>query len=280
MLSVLFLTKKVESVADFELFFNNLNYLTTKIRLKHALTINDARSWLSLGSYNLICVDDSFDSQEIIPFLLESWSTQGNSVSLFLSKNLASEKIKKLFPLGLEDCSGENCFFKFKALIDKFPLVYDCLTSTHQSVLVLDDLDSPRDIICALIQSLGFSSVRSCSNVDEAISILIKNPLDFFCTVCDINMPNKTGVQFIREVRSRLSLAYLPIVVLTSDPSQENLIKCLKEGITGFLAKPPNKKLLKVELEKSRRIVSLGKDPQLGTTDEIRLLEEIVRKKI
>lgn len=279
MLSALLLSKNLDFAAKFQSFFNNLGYLHSTLRIKHALSIEDAKSWLTLSSYNVIFIDDSYEYEQSVSFLLESWSQQPLSVSAYISEKEASDEIKKLFRLGLESCAGVDCFHACKKLIDRMPVVLDTLTMSHQGVLVLDDLDSPRDIICSLIQSLGFSKVSSSAKVDDAISLLIKNPFDYFCVVCDINMPEKSGIHFIRELRRTLSLAYLPVIVLTSDPNHENLIMCLKEGITAFLAKPPPKKVLKAELQKAKRIVGLGKDPLIGTAEEIRLLEQVIKQK-
>lgn len=279
MISGLFISSDLNFSAEFESVFTQSLDFKDSIRAKYCISLVEARKWLDLSTYDLIVFDHSLDERELIGFLLDCWSLSKPPICSYFSRISPSSKMRSLFVIGVEDCSGVQCYQKLKSLIEKVPRVLQLLNTTHTSVMVIEDLDSPRDIICTLIQSLGYSNVIGVSRVEEAISKLKDSPFDYFAIISDINMPHRSGFSFVKEVRSTLSLSYLPIIILTSDPSEENLIEALKCGVTSFMAKPPKKTFLKAELDKAKRIVTLGKDPQVGTLEEIRMLEKEIRNK-
>jgi two-component system chemotaxis response regulator CheY len=279
MIPVIFISKSLESLSKFAEMIDQSPSLKLKIRAKQSTSVKDVFKWLDLISFGVVIFDHTVDSREMTELILECWGREKAPICLYFSNEKPSKEIKFLSAIGVVDCSGENSFAKFITFINKIPEVISSLSTEHARVMVLEDLDSPRDIICALIQSIGFPDVVGVASAAEAIKLLTLNPLKYFCVVCDINMPNQDGFSFVKEIRKMLSLSYLPVVMLTSDPSESNLLESLKSGVTGFLAKPPKKSLLKFELDKARRIVAFGKDPQIGTAQEIVLLEQMIKKK-
>ncbi len=248
-------------------------------RFKQVLDLKTAYHWLSLSRYDVLMVDQDFDNGDLFPFFVEGWKNSDSIRSTLLG--LESPKAEKLIfkSVGVGVIGGPDLKNQLKLFLEKFPKVHHIAANSHQKVLVVEDLDSPRAIICSLIESLGFSHLEQANSVATAIKLLRANPLSFFCVVTDINMPEENGFSLISYVREEMSLAYLPVIVLTSDPSDEYLIKALKYGISGFLAKPPKKAVLKAELEKARRMVLNGLSPEVGTAEEIRFLEKEIRRK-
>ena len=144
-------------------------------------------------------------------------------------------------------------------------------------VLVVEDLDSPRDIICSYIENLGYSNVIGAANVQEALALLSQSPNGYFTIVTDLNMPGESGIDLIRTVRHDENLAHVPVVVLTAYATGDNLLECIKQGASGFVVKPPHKKTLRRELEKSRRLFVTRQSPRLCKAEEAHHLEEALR---
>lgn len=254
----------------------------TRSRLRQVFSIEHARRWISMGggamgSFRGVFIDQFFSTEEVISLFVESWSTDPETYCGILSKEKIKDAHRSALTLGVEDCCGPDYLELVSNLISRIPEKTTLTHGQHSAVLVVEDLDSPRDIICALVESLGFTDIASASSVDEAMTLLNESPFRYFAIITDLNMPERSGHILIEEVRESLPLAYLPIIVLTSDPSEENLIKSLKAGVTAFIAKPPKKQLLKAELEKARRLVLLGRSPELGTPEELRLLEKSLK---
>jgi CheY-like chemotaxis protein len=51
-------------------------------------------------------------------------------------------------------------------------------------------------------------------------------------------MPGIDGFGVARQVRSHPNCGAVPILILTADPSRENVANAIKLGVNGFLAKP------------------------------------------
>jgi CheY-like chemotaxis protein len=252
-----------------------------KYRLRHVNEIAHARQWFRLNpSLKGVFIDQHFSCEAVLAFFVECWSVNPELLCGIVSDEAIRTEYYSSLALGVEDCCGHDCSRKVAAQIKKIPEdISITRVRQHTAVLVVEDLDSPRDIICSLIESFGYSEVVGAPSVREGMSILEASPFRFFCVVTDLNMPRESGHELITNIRESMPLAYLPVIVLTSDPSEENLLKAIKTGVTGFLAKPPKRALLRGELEKAKRLVLLGRSPEIGTAEEIRLLEEVLKKR-
>ena len=56
--------------------------------------------------------------------------------------------------------------------------------------------------------------------------------------VTDLNLPAMDGFGICRRIRSDSDTAGVPIIILTGDPSAENVKQDLGLAVNGFLAKP------------------------------------------
>jgi CheY-like chemotaxis protein len=54
----------------------------------------------------------------------------------------------------------------------------------------------------------------------------------------DINMPKKDGIQLIREIKQDESLAYIPIIILTSSQSERDVKRGYSKGASSYITKP------------------------------------------
>lgn len=54
----------------------------------------------------------------------------------------------------------------------------------------------------------------------------------------DLNMPRKDGREALREIKSDETLRQIPIVVLTTSKSDEDIIRSYRLGVNSFITKP------------------------------------------
>jgi len=54
----------------------------------------------------------------------------------------------------------------------------------------------------------------------------------------DLNMPRKDGLQCLREIRQDVSLRRIPVVVLTTSQSDEDLYRSYDIGANSYIRKP------------------------------------------
>lgn len=54
----------------------------------------------------------------------------------------------------------------------------------------------------------------------------------------DLNMPRKSGVEALREIKADPSLRTIPVVVLTTSKAEEDILKTYELGVNSFIVKP------------------------------------------
>lgn len=110
------------------------------------------------------------------------------------------------------------------------------------SVVIVEDQRDVREGLALLIGTAsGFSSVRSCRTMEEALRWLEEQPPDVLLT--DLGLPGISGIEGIRRVRERFSA--LPILALTVHDNDEHVFDALCAGASGYLLKntPPDRLL-------------------------------------
>jgi len=102
-------------------------------------------------------------------------------------------------------------------------------------VLTVDDSASMRALLRSALSSRGFA-VEQCVDGQEALDWLATNEVDVIIT--DINMPRLDGFGLIEKLRASALHADRPILVLTTESSDEKKQRARQAGATGWIVKP------------------------------------------
>ncbi len=106
-----------------------------------------------------------------------------------------------------------------------------------KNVLVVDDSRIMRNIVKNTFSTLDVPCVfYEAANGKEALSVLEKNDINL--VFLDWNMPQLSGLGFLKEVRANKKYENLPIIMVTSEAAKYNVIEALKSGVTAYLIKP------------------------------------------
>jgi two-component system response regulator AtoC len=100
-------------------------------------------------------------------------------------------------------------------------------------VLVVEDADSLREVLCSVLESEGFE-VTSCASGEEALPILKVKSFD--CILSDYKLPSLTGIDLLLEARKVLPA--VPFVIMTAYGSIQLAVEAMKQGATDFISKP------------------------------------------
>ena len=103
------------------------------------------------------------------------------------------------------------------------------------SVLAVDDSRTMRDMINLALTSEGFE-VHLAEDGEHGLEVL--DDLDPDVIITDINMPRLDGFGFIDAVRLRDDTRTTPILVLTTESSNDLKSKARSAGATGWIVKP------------------------------------------
>lgn len=103
-------------------------------------------------------------------------------------------------------------------------------------ILVVDDSSTMRRIIINALNKVGFSEYVEAANGREGIEKLAANSVDLIIT--DWNMPEMTGVDFIRAVRANGATKQIPALMVTTNAAQEDIAQAMEAGVNNYLVKP------------------------------------------
>lgn len=123
-------------------------------------------------------------------------------------------------------------------------------------VLVVDDQPLMRDFIRYMLKSYGYTDLHQASNGVEALRSIRSNPIDLIIT--DWNMPNMTGIELLKIIRSDAELFSKAVLMVSDEDSSEKVLYAIEEGVNGFLKKP----FSQIELiERLRQVIELMNNP-------------------
>lgn len=115
------------------------------------------------------------------------------------------------------------------------------------SILVVDDIAEMRETLIRLLKALGHTSVREAKNGSEASALLVDSTFDL--VLCDWNMPGKTGIELLRQVRGLPGGARIPFIMITGENQRERIEAAIAAGVTDYLLKPFSLKQLESKLD-------------------------------
>ena len=273
MLSLLLVTQDLKAEAMVDRFAGREG-----LRLRSVAEFAAALEWATKQHFELLLVDAALGVERVVELLMRAWEKNPLLIVSVFDTQQTTPQDWEAIVLGARVFCGERALEHFGRFLTEVVKVFPLDGEKHSTVLLVEDLDAPRDIISAYIQALGIKKVVAVGSAPEALIRLRERPLDFFCVLTDINMPGSSGIDLIREIRADKQLKHLPIVVLTAYATPEHLVACLREGVSGFLTKPPQKKSLRQELEKARRMVLFRQTPQLCSPEDSELLEDTLSR--
>ncbi|GEM_PF-463919 len=256
---------------------------TEGFRTKVTSDIKAASNWVLARPFDLVVASDEYDDNAIEKLSSSLWTTNNNGQftvysMLDLDPIDLSRKRWALGVLGVEFTSGSEVFEQLAGTVKKIG-ERKLRAGAKFRVMVVEDLASPRDIICAFIEHLEYAYVKGFPSGKDALIALRTEPASYSCIITDVSMPGMNGWELCAEVRGDARLSHIPIIVLTAYGTPDILMKCLKAGASGFLVKPPSKAHLSRELSRAKRIIFDNDDPRLIKSDDMDVVQEILEEK-
>lgn len=105
-------------------------------------------------------------------------------------------------------------------------------------VLIVDDSSVMRKIVDRSLRQAGLElkQVLEASNGVEALSRVQQNRVDLILT--DINMPTMDGLEFVRQLQAVENAKGVPIVMITTEAGESQVVSALSSGARGYIRKP------------------------------------------
>lgn len=119
-------------------------------------------------------------------------------------------------------------------------------------VLVVDDMATNRKLLGYVLKPSEFQIVEANDGM-QALAVLQQEEIDL--VLLDVMMPGIDGFETCRRIRHELELLLLPVIMLTSMGSPDDVAKGMAAGADGYITKPFNsvELLTKVRTEIQRK---------------------------
>jgi two-component system, chemotaxis family, sensor histidine kinase and response regulator PixL len=103
------------------------------------------------------------------------------------------------------------------------------------TVLIVDDAVALRRTLALSLERAGYR-VLQAPDGREALAQLKQHPVEL--VICDIEMPNMNGFEFLGARRQEAELAHIPVVMLTSRSNDKHRWLAMQLGATDYFTKP------------------------------------------
>jgi two-component system chemotaxis response regulator CheY len=102
-------------------------------------------------------------------------------------------------------------------------------------ILAVDDQRTIRELVTVILGGHGHE-VDTAENGMAGLVKVKKNHYDLI--ISDVNMPRMDGISFVGKVRTFDHCKYIPILMLTTESSENIKLQAKESGASGWLTKP------------------------------------------
>ncbi len=116
----------------------------------------------------------------------------------------------------------------------------------NKKILVIDDSATiRREVTTALV---GFQVIEAADGLQGAE--IIESDGDIALAICDVNMPNMTGIEMLERVHGNTANVDLKIIMLTTQGRPEFIKQARELGARAWVVKPFNPQQLLAATQK------------------------------
>ena len=107
--------------------------------------------------------------------------------------------------------------------------------ATPQTILVVDDEQLNRLVLCNILRKQGFETVQAGNGIDALNAIETQR---FDLILLDIYMPRLDGFQTLAQIRQKFGPDELPVIMLTAHNESTKIVQAFQLGANDYIAKP------------------------------------------
>ena len=103
-------------------------------------------------------------------------------------------------------------------------------------ILIVDDNDLMRTLLRGILRSEDYPTVSEARNGIVALAAIAKDKPDI--VFLDVIMPEMDGIETLQNIKERYP--DIAVIMITGNPSKENVEESIQSGASGFIVKPFN----------------------------------------
>jgi two-component system chemotaxis response regulator CheY len=104
-----------------------------------------------------------------------------------------------------------------------------------KKIMTVDDSISVRMMVGFALKGAGYEVVEAVDGID-ALEKLKAEPCHM--VIADVNMPNMNGIELVRAIREDDDHKFTPIIMLTTEATENRKHEGREAGATGWIVKP------------------------------------------
>lgn len=116
-------------------------------------------------------------------------------------------------------------------------------------VLIVDDMSTMRKLVMRACREIGFRHFLEAADGAAGWEVLngSKEPIEL--VISDWNMPQSTGIDLLKRVRSDKRFMHTPFLLVTAESEQHLIMEAINAGVSGYVVKPFTPDALKKQLD-------------------------------
>ncbi len=122
------------------------------------------------------------------------------------------------------------------------------MADSKMRILVVDDFATMRRIVRNILKQLGYENVLEAEDGTAALHILKTEKVDLI--ISDWNMPQMSGIELLKAVRTTEGLKDIPFLMVTAEGQKENVLEAVKSRVSNYIVKPFTPETLLEKLQK------------------------------
>ncbi len=119
---------------------------------------------------------------------------------------------------------------------------------TAMKILVVDDFSATRQVVKNTLEQFGFNNIEEVADGYSALVRLKSALFDF--VIMDWGISQMSCLDLLKQIRADPELKHIPVLMVTEDHLQENIVAAIKAGLNDYIIRPFDANIFAEKLEK------------------------------
>ena len=106
----------------------------------------------------------------------------------------------------------------------------------EKTIMIIDDSNVFRKVVSMHLNNAKYNVIEASDGLDAFEKL--KEVERIGLIICDINMPNMDGLEFVSKIKQEAKWKFIPIVMLTTESQEEKKRQGMQAGAKAWLVKP------------------------------------------
>jgi two-component system chemotaxis response regulator CheY len=123
-------------------------------------------------------------------------------------------------------------------------------------ILIVDDMMTMRKLVAKACKEIGFTDLTEANDGIQAWTLIGEAVPSFGLIISDWNMPNSTGLDLLKRLRSDSRFGKTPFILVTAEAEEHQIVEAAKAGVNQYLVKPFTTESLREKIEAVHKKIS------------------------